>query len=322
MSVVALPVPFGRVVTALVTPYAPDGSVDLALAARLADHLVSRGSDGLVLCGTTGESPTLSWEEQHRLFAAVREAVGARAFLLAGTGSNCTAEAVEATAQAVEQGAHGALVVVPYYNRPPQEGLEAHFRAIATAAPELPMMLYNIPGRTGCSLQPETTARLLDLANVISYKAASGTTEEVSQLRSLCGDRLAVYSGDDALTLPMLAVGAVGVVSVASHLADRRSRRWCAPSWRATTPPPSRCISACCRCSRPSSAPPARSPSRPPWNSKAGRWVPPDFPSSPPITTCVNASARSSPPCVPPDAKACAPSFPAFLLFSSLFPLT
>jgi 4-hydroxy-tetrahydrodipicolinate synthase len=218
MNVVALPVPFGRVVTALVTPYAPDGSVDLALAARLADHLVSRGSDGLVLCGTTGESPTLSWEEQHRLFAAVREAVGERAFLLAGTGSNCTAEAVEATVRAAEQGAHGALVVVPYYNRPPQEGLEAHFRAIATAAPELPMMLYNIPGRTGCSLQPETTARLLDLANVISYKAASGTTEEVSQLRSLCGDRLAVYSGDDALTLPMLAVGAVGVVSVASHL--------------------------------------------------------------------------------------------------------
>jgi len=218
MNVVALPVPFGRVVTALVTPYAPDGSVDLALAARLADHLVSQGSDGLVLCGTTGESPTLSWEEQHRLFAAVREAVGERAFLLAGTGSNCTAEAVEATVRAAEQGAHGALVVVPYYNRPPQEGLEAHFRAIATAAPELPMMLYNIPGRTGCSLQPETTARLLDLANVISYKAASGTTEEVSQLRSLCGDRLAVYSGDDALTLPMLAVGAVGVVSVASHL--------------------------------------------------------------------------------------------------------
>jgi 4-hydroxy-tetrahydrodipicolinate synthase len=109
-------------------------------------------------------------------------------------------------------------VVVPYYNRPPQEGLEAHFRAVAAAAPELPLMLYNIPGRTGCSLQPETTARLLDLPNVISYKAASGTPEEVSQLRALCGDRLALYSGDDSLTLPMLAVGAVGVVSVASHL--------------------------------------------------------------------------------------------------------
>ena len=218
MSQVSLPVPFGRVVTAMVTPFAADGSVELDLAARLAEHLVGHGSDGLVLCGTTGESPTLSWEEQHRLFRAVREAVGDRAFLLAGSGSNCTAEAVEATAASAALGADGALVVVPYYNRPPQEGLEAHFRAIAAAAPELPLMLYNIPGRTGCSLQPETTARLLDLPNVISYKAASGTTDEVSQLRGLCGDRLAVYSGDDALTLPMLAVGAVGVVSVASHL--------------------------------------------------------------------------------------------------------
>jgi len=219
LSRVSLPVPFGRVVTAMVTPFAADGSVELDLAARLAEHLVGHGSDGLVLCGTTGESPTLSWEEQHRLFRAVREAVGDRAFLLAGSGSNCTAEAVEATAASAALGADGALVVVPYYNRPPQEGLEAHFRAIAAAAPELPLMLYNIPGRTGCSLQPETTARLLDLPNVISYKAASGTPEEVSQLRALCGDRLAVYSGDDSLTLPMLAVGAVGVVSVASHLA-------------------------------------------------------------------------------------------------------
>jgi 4-hydroxy-tetrahydrodipicolinate synthase len=219
LSRVSLPIPFGRVVTAMVTPFAADGSLDLAVAGRLADHLVRNGSDGLVLCGTTGESPTLSWDEQHRLFRAVREAVGDRAFLLAGTGSNCTAEAVEATAASAALGADGALVVVPYYNRPPQEGLEAHFRAIAASAPELPLMLYNIPGRTGCSLQPETTVRLLDLPNVLSYKAASGTAEEVSQLRALCGDRLALYSGDDSLTLPMLAVGAVGVVSVASHLA-------------------------------------------------------------------------------------------------------
>ena len=218
-------VPFGRVVTAMVTPFAPDGSVNLELAARLADHLVREGSDGLVLCGTTGESPTLSWAEQHALFAAVKEAVGGRAALLAGSGSNCTAEAVEATAEAAALGADGALVVVPYYNRPPQEGLEAHFRAVAAAAPGLPLMLYNIPGRTGCSLAPETTARLLDLPNVVSYKAASGTTEEVSSLRLLCGgERLAIYSGDDALTLPMLAVGAVGVVSVASHVAGPQIR--------------------------------------------------------------------------------------------------
>jgi len=210
--------PFGRVLTAMVTPFGADGAVDLVLAARLAEHLVDHGSDGLVLCGTTGESPTLSWQEQHQLFAAVKEAVAGRANLLAGSGSNCTAEAVEATREAAALGADGAMVVVPYYNKPPQDGLEAHFRAVAAAAPELPLMLYNIPGRTGCSLAPDTVARLLDCPNVISFKAASGTTEEVSQLRALCGERLAIYSGDDALTLPMLAVGAAGVVSVASHL--------------------------------------------------------------------------------------------------------
>ncbi|MCP9927161.1 4-hydroxy-tetrahydrodipicolinate synthase [Cyanobium sp. CH-040] len=206
----------------MVTPFRGDGAVDLDLAARLADHLVSTGSDGLVICGTTGESPTLSWDEQHQLFAAVREAVGGRASLLAGSGSNCTAEAVEATREAAALGADGALVVVPYYNKPPQDGLEAHFRAVAGAAPELPLMLYNIPGRTGASLAPDTVARLLDLPNVVSFKAASGTSDEVSALRAVCGDRLAIYSGDDALTLPMLAVGAVGVVSVASHLVGER----------------------------------------------------------------------------------------------------
>ncbi len=216
--------PFGRLLTAMVTPFQPDGAVDLDLAARLADHLVSQGSDGLVLCGTTGESPTLTWKEQHELFSAVKGVVGTRATLLAGSGSNCTAEAVEATGEAAAIGADGALVVVPYYNKPPQEGLEAHFRAVAQAASELPLMLYNIPGRTGCSLAPDTTARLLDLPNVVGFKAASGTTEEVSRLRELCGDRLAIYSGDDALTLPMLAVGAVGVVSVASHLVGPRIR--------------------------------------------------------------------------------------------------
>ncbi|WP_411875865.1 4-hydroxy-tetrahydrodipicolinate synthase [Vulcanococcus limneticus] len=219
------PAPFGRVITAMVTPFAADGSLDLELAARLASHLVDHGSDGLVLSGTTGESPTLSWEEEHRLFAAVKQAVGGRASLIAGCGSNSTAEAVAATRQAAALGADAALVVVPYYNKPPQEGLEAHFRAVAEAAPELPLMLYNIPGRTGTSISADTTARLMDLPNVASFKAASGTTEEVSQLRAACGERLAIYSGDDALTLPMLAVGAVGVVSVASHLAGVQIQR-------------------------------------------------------------------------------------------------
>ncbi|MEB3158199.1 MAG: 4-hydroxy-tetrahydrodipicolinate synthase [Synechococcus sp.] len=226
MSVAAelSPTPFGRLLTAMVTPFDQDGNVDLALAGRLARHLVEEGSDGLVVCGTTGESPTLSWEEQAQLLAAVRQAVGPSVKVLAGTGSNCTAEAVEATAHAASAGADGALVVVPYYNKPPQEGMEAHFRAVSEAAPELPLMLYNIPGRTGCSLAPSTMARLIDCANVVSFKAASGTTEEVSHLRLACGPRLAIYSGDDALTLPMLSVGAVGVVSVASHVVGKRMR--------------------------------------------------------------------------------------------------
>ncbi|MEB3177016.1 MAG: 4-hydroxy-tetrahydrodipicolinate synthase [Synechococcus sp.] len=225
MSATLSPHPFGRVVTAMVTPFGADGAVDLELTARLAEHLVSHGSDGLVVCGTTGESPTLSWDEQHDLLQTVLGAVGDRVPVLAGTGSNCTAEAVEATRKAAELGAHGALVVVPYYNKPSQQGLEAHFRAIAEAAPELPLMLYNIPGRTGISLDPATTARLMDCPNVVAYKAASGTTEEVSALRLACGPRLAIYSGDDGLTLPMLAVGAVGVVSVTSHVAGLQLHR-------------------------------------------------------------------------------------------------
>ena len=218
------PTPFGRLLTAMVTPFDAQGAVDLILAGRLARHLVDEGSDGLVVCGTTGESPTLSWQEQLQLLEVVREAVGPEVHVLAGTGSNCTNEAVEATRAAAAAGADGALVVVPYYNKPPQDGLEAHFRAIAKAAPELPLMLYNIPGRTGCSMKPATVSRLMDCANVVSFKAASGTTDEVSQLRLACGHRLAIYSGDDGLTLPMLSVGAVGVVSVASHVVGRQMR--------------------------------------------------------------------------------------------------
>ena len=211
------PTPFGRVVTAMVTPFDASGAVDLELAARLARHLVDQGSDGLLVCGTTGESPTLSWQEQLQLLETVRAAVGTTAQVLAGTGSNCTAEAVEATQAAAAAGADGALVVVPYYNKPPQEGLEAHFRAIAQAASSLPLMLYNIPGRTGCNITPATVARLMDCPNVVSFKAASGTTEEVTALRLACGPKLAIYSGDDGLTLPMLAVGASGGVGVASR---------------------------------------------------------------------------------------------------------
>ena len=218
------PTPFGRLVTAMVTPFDAEGGVDLALAGRLARHLVNEGSEGLVVCGTTGESPTLSWSEQLKMLEAVRQAVGPGVHVLAGTGSNCTREAVEATREAAAAGADGALVVVPYYNKPPQDGLEAHFRAVAEAAPDLPLMIYNIPGRTGSAIEPQTVARLMDCLNVVSFKAASGTTEEVTALRLACGPRLAIYSGDDGLTLPMLAVGAVGVVSVASHVAGLEIR--------------------------------------------------------------------------------------------------
>ncbi|WP_320663642.1 4-hydroxy-tetrahydrodipicolinate synthase [Prochlorococcus sp. MIT 1223] len=215
-------VPFGRLLTAMVTPFNDSGDVDVDQAANLARHLVHQGSDGIVVCGTTGESPTLSWKEQNLMLRTVREAVSGDVKVLAGTGSNSTAEAILATKEAEAAGADGALVVAPYYNKPPQEGLEAHFRSIASAAPSLPLMLYNIPARTGCSISPITVKRLMDCSNIVSFKAASGSVEEVTQLRTFCGSQLSVYSGDDGLLLPMLAVGAVGVVSVASHLVGSR----------------------------------------------------------------------------------------------------
>ncbi len=209
---------FGRILTAMVTPFKDNGDVDYELAIKLSNHLFENGSDGIVLCGTTGESPTLSWSEQHDLFVAVKGSLNSGCKLIVGTGSNCTSEAIEATKKAYEFGADGALVVVPYYNKPPQEGLYNHFSSIANAAKDLPLMLYNIPGRTGCNLLPNTVNKLMNFPNILSIKAASGRIEEVTELRSVCGPKLSVYSGDDSLLLPMLSVGAVGVVSVASHL--------------------------------------------------------------------------------------------------------
>jgi 4-hydroxy-tetrahydrodipicolinate synthase len=210
---------FGQVVTAMVTPFTQDGQVDYAVAEQLADHLVAHGSDGLLLCGTTGESPTLTWDEEYKLFQVVKQAIAGRAKILAGTGSNSTREAIEATRKAATLGLDGALLVVPYYNKPPQEGLYEHFKAIATAVPDLPIMLYNVPGRTGQTLLPETVARLAELPNVVSLKDAGGNLDHTSQVRRLVSSNFEIYSGDDSLTLPMLAIGAVGVVSVASHIA-------------------------------------------------------------------------------------------------------
>ena len=209
---------FGRILTAMITPFKENGAVDYELAIKLSNYLCENGSDGIVLCGTTGESPTLSWSEQHDLFVAVKGSLNYGSKIIIGTGSNCTSEAVDATKKAYEFGADGALVVVPYYNKPPQEGLYNHFSSIATAAKDLPLMLYNIPGRTGCHLLPNTVKKLMNFSNILSIKAASGRIEEVTELRSICGPKLSIYSGDDSLLLPMLSVGAVGVVSVASHL--------------------------------------------------------------------------------------------------------
>jgi len=209
---------FGRILTAMVTPFKENGEVDYELAINLSNYLFENGSDGIVLCGTTGESPTLSWAEQHNLFIAVKGSLNSRCKIIVGTGSNCTTEAIEATRKAYESGADGALVVVPYYNKPPQEGLYNHFSSVASAAKDLPLMLYNIPGRTGCNLLPDTVNKLMDFSNILSIKAASGRIEEVTELRAVCGSKLSIYSGDDSLLLPMLSVGAVGVVSVASHI--------------------------------------------------------------------------------------------------------
>lgn len=208
---------FGRVLTAMVTPYKATGEIHYDEAARLASYLADHGSDGVVVCGTTGESPTLTWEEEFALFQVVRDAVAGKAGVIAGTGSNSTQEAIAATQKAAKLQLQGSLQVVPYYNKPSQAGLFQHFKMIAEAS-DLPIMLYNVPGRTGVSLQPETTARLAELPGVVAIKEASGNMDAVSAIRRSTPDSFAIYAGDDSLTLPMLALGAVGVVSVASHL--------------------------------------------------------------------------------------------------------
>jgi 4-hydroxy-tetrahydrodipicolinate synthase len=210
----------GRVITAMVTPFDREGNVHYAEAERLAAHLVANGSDGIVVCGTTGESPTLSWDEEYQLFQIVKAAVAGKAKVIAGTGSNSTSEAIEATQKAAKLGVDASLQVVPYYNKPPQIGLYQHFEAIAAAC-DLPMMLYNIPGRTGQMLEPETIAKLAKLDEIVAIKEATGNLDIASQIRSLTDPDFKIYSGDDSLTLPLLAVGGAGVVSVASHLVGK-----------------------------------------------------------------------------------------------------
>jgi 4-hydroxy-tetrahydrodipicolinate synthase len=209
---------FGRVLTAMITPFKADGSVNYALAAELAAHLAENGTDTLVVCGTTGESPTLTWEEEYQLFVEVLQAVAGKAKVIAGCGSNSTKEAIAATQKAAKIGVHGTLQVVPYYNKPPQAGLYQHFQAIAQACPDSPILLYNIPGRTGQNLSPETVVQLAAIDNIVGIKEASGNLDQASEIRRLTPKEFQIYAGDDSLTLPLLAIGAKGVVSVASHL--------------------------------------------------------------------------------------------------------
>jgi 4-hydroxy-tetrahydrodipicolinate synthase len=208
---------FGRILTAMLTPFDASGAVNYAVVEKLAAHLVANGTDTIVVCGTTGESPTLTWDEEFELFKVVKSAVAGKAKIMAGTGSNSTSEAIVATQRAANLGLDGSLQVVPYYNKPPQAGMYKHFKAIAEAA-DMPIMLYNIPGRTGETLLPETVAQLAQVPNIVAIKEASGSLDQVSQIRRLTPPEFAIYSGDDSLTLPILAVGGCGVVSVASHL--------------------------------------------------------------------------------------------------------
>ncbi len=211
--------PFGRVLTAMVTPFLPDGGLDLEGAQRLAEHLVDLGNEGLVVNGTTGEAPTTSDAEKETLVRAVLEAVGHRAFVLAGVGTNATAHSVELAHAAEKAGAHGLLVVSPYYNKPPQTGLLEHFRAVADAT-ALPSMLYDIPGRTGVAIETETLVRLAEHPRIVANKDAKGDLGAAAWVMARSG--LPYYSGEDMLNLPLLSVGAAGVVSVVGHLvADR-----------------------------------------------------------------------------------------------------
>lgn len=211
-------VKWGRLLTAMATPFKADGSLDYERAAALARRLVESGSDGLVVAGTTGESPTLSHGEKLRLFETVVQAVGDRAPVIAGTGTNSTDASIEMSREAAAVGVSGVLLVVPYYNRPSQEGLYRHFRTIAEAV-DVPAILYNIPSRTGTNMLAATTLRLArDTENIVAVKESAGDLAAVTELVRGAPENFLVYNGDDALTLPHLAVGGYGVVSVVAHV--------------------------------------------------------------------------------------------------------
>jgi 4-hydroxy-tetrahydrodipicolinate synthase len=213
--------PFGRLITAMVTPFKSDLSVDWAGVETLAKHLVSTGHDAIVVSGTTGEAPTTSDDEKDELIRVVKATVGDKVKVIAGAGNNETPHSVEQALHAQSVGADGLLVVTPYYNKPPQAGIEAHFRAIADAV-DLPVMIYDIPGRTGIEIEPDTIVKLAEHKNIVALKDAKGNVASTSWVIKRCG--IPVYSGDDILNLPLLSVGAVGFVSVCGHTVGAQLR--------------------------------------------------------------------------------------------------
>ncbi len=208
----------GEVITAMVTPFTKDGNVDYDKAGELASYLINNGSDSLLITATTGECPTLTNEEEVELLSTVKRAVKNECKVIMGAGSNSTAEAIKYAKLAEKEGADAILSVVPYYNKPSQEGMKAHFSAIAEAT-KLPIILYNIPSRTGVEMAPETVNYLARKhSNIVGIKQSCGDLDKISEMRDICPEDFDIYSGDDSLTLPMLSLGAKGVVSVASHL--------------------------------------------------------------------------------------------------------
>jgi 4-hydroxy-tetrahydrodipicolinate synthase len=216
-------VEIGRLLTAMATPFDENGRVDFAQAKRLANALLDSGSDGMVVAGTTGEAPTLTHEEKLQLFAEIKQEVGGRGTVLAGTGTYSTAKSIDLTREAAAAGVDGVLLTCPYYNRPPQEGLFRHFEAIASST-TLPCILYNVQSRTGVNMTAETTARLSHVPNIIGTKEASGDLEQIAEIVAHTSPDFKVWSGDDSLTLPILSVGGYGAISVVSHLAGLQIR--------------------------------------------------------------------------------------------------
>ncbi|KUK10512.1 MAG: 4-hydroxy-tetrahydrodipicolinate synthase [Clostridia bacterium 41_269] len=209
---------FGRVLTAMVTPFDEKLNVDYKKAGQLAKMLESSGSDGIIVSGTTGESPTLTFEEKVKLYETVREVVSPKTAVIAGTGTNSTETSIKLTKEAEAVGVDGIMAVVPYYNKPSQEGLYQHFKAVA-ASTKLPVMLYNVPPRTSLNMKPETVFRLSQIDNIVALKEAANDVEQATEIKRICSPDFKIYSGNDSFTLPLLSLGGYGVVSVASHIA-------------------------------------------------------------------------------------------------------